>query len=276
MTDIDTTVLPAKTKIDVNPRSTTLKGIPGLVEGLIRRGQAMAQVVVLLFIYVGASMAVGISLIPSVYLFGAINTWSAAFAGPLRVAAMGFAVGSGFFLYGFSMIFVVPALNFILRANLKPWRGPYYSVGTLNWYVHNSLTFLMRYTFLEFITPTPFNVLFYKLMGMKVGRGTQINSSCLTDPSLIELGKNVTIGGSATICAHYAMGGYLIIAPVKIGDGAVIGLRAIVMGGVEIGEKAKILPNSAVLPKTIIPAGETWGGVPAVKVNMSELLRPKS
>jgi hypothetical protein len=25
-----------------------------------------------------------------------------------------------------------------------------------------------------------------------------------------------------------------------------------------------VMPNSVVLPKTIIPAGEVWGGVPAV------------
>ena len=33
---------------------------------------------------------------------------------------------------------------------------------------------------------------------------------------------------------HYAQGGYLVIAPVKIGAGATIGLRAVIMGGVEV------------------------------------------
>ena len=68
--------------------------------------------------------------------------------------------------------------------------------------------------------------------------------------------------------AHYAQGGYLVIAPVKVGRGATIGLRAIVMGGVTIGEKAKVLAGSFVLPKTVIPDGEPWGGIPAVKVEL--------
>ena len=40
---------------------------------------------------------------------------------------------------------------------------------------------------------------------------------------------------------------------------------------VEIGEKAKILPNSVVLPKTRIPAGETWGGVPAIRIPKEQM-----
>jgi acetyltransferase-like isoleucine patch superfamily enzyme len=176
-------------------------------------------------------------------------------------------------MYGFSMIVLVPTLNFIFRASLKEWRGPYYSLPAVRWYIHNGLTYVVRFTFLEFITPTPFNIFFFRMMGMKIGEGTLINSSHLSDPSLIELGRKVTLGGSVTIVAHYGQGGFLVLAPVKIGDKATIGLRAILMGGVTIGEGAKILPNSVVLPKTQVPAGETWGGVPARKIEAHELVK---
>lgn len=102
---------------------------------------------------------------------------------------------------------------------------------------------------------------------MTIGRGTTINSTCISDPAMIELGDQVTIGGSATIVAHYGQGGYLVLAPTKIGNGATIGLRATIMGGVDIGANAKILPNSVVLPKSVIPSNETWGGVPAQKIS---------
>ena len=103
-------------------------------------------------------------------------------------------------------------------------------------------------------------------MGMKIGPNSQLNSAHISDPGLISIGKNVTIGGSAVIIAHYGVGGVLVVAPVFIGDGATIGLRAIIMGGVTIGAGAKVLSNSVILPKTVIPAGETGAGVPAVKV----------
>ena len=94
----------------------------------------------------------------------------------------------------------------------------------------------------------------------------EINTTNISDPGLITIEDGVTIGGSATIIAHYGVQGYLIIAPVLIRKNATIGLRAIVMGGVEIGERVKVLPNSVVLPKTIIPAGDTWAGVPAKRL----------
>lgn len=105
-------------------------------------------------------------------------------------------------------------------------------------------------------------------MGMRIGRNVTINSTALADPSLIEMGDGVTIGGSASIMAHYAQGGYLVIAPVRIAAGATIGLRAIIMGGVEVGEKARVLAGSFVLPNTCIPAGETWAGIPARRIEL--------
>ena len=135
--------------------------------------------------------------------------------------------------------------------------------------MHCTLTLVVRYSFLEFVTPSPFASLYYRLMGMKIGRNVTINSTAIADPSLIEMEDGVTIGGSASVLAHYAQGGYLVIAPVKIGAGATIGLRAIVMGGVEIGPRAKVLASSFVLPNTNIPAGETWAGIPAQRVDLA-------
>jgi len=103
-------------------------------------------------------------------------------------------------------------------------------------------------------------------MGMKMGDNVIINTTAIADPGLIEVGERVTFGGSCSVMAHYAQGGFMVIAPTKIGSGATIGLRAIIMGGVEIGEKAKVMAGSFVLPKTIIGPGEVWGGIPAVKL----------
>lgn len=103
-------------------------------------------------------------------------------------------------------------------------------------------------------------------MGMKIGTGTVINTAYISDPSMIQMGKKVTIGGSVTIVGHYGQAGLLIISPVRIGDNCTIGLKASIMGGVTIGNNVKIMPHSVVMPKTTIPDGETWGGVPAKKV----------
>jgi acetyltransferase-like isoleucine patch superfamily enzyme len=92
-------------------------------------------------------------------------------------------------------------------------------------------------------------------MGMKVGKGAHINTTNISDPCLIEIGDKVTIGGSAHIIAHYASKGYIIVERVKIGDGVTIGMKATVMGDVEIGKGAVIAPHEVVLPKSRIPDG---------------------
>lgn len=186
----------------------------------------------------------------------------------LKYPLTGLALAASYFVYGLSLLIIAPALNFLLGGRLKPYRGSAVSLTALRWYVHCTMTLVVRYSFLEFVTPSPFAQLYYRLMGMKIGRNVQINSTAIADPSLIELADNATIGGSASVLAHYAQGGYLVIAPVKIGAGATIGLRAVVMGGVEVGAKAKVLASSFVLPNTKIPPGETWAGIPAQKIEL--------
>jgi non-ribosomal peptide synthetase-like protein len=191
----------------------------------------------------------------------------------LRYPLTGLALAASYFIYGLALLVIAPVLNLVLGGRLKPYRGSAVSLTALRWYVHCTMTLIVRYSFLEFVTPSPFAQLYYQLMGMRIGRNVTINSTAIADPSLIEIEDGATIGGSASVLAHYAQGGYLVIAPVKIGAGATIGLRAVIMGGVEVGAKAKVLASSFVLPNTKIPAGETWAGIPARRI---ELERAKS
>jgi hypothetical protein len=126
----------------------------------------------LLPLYLLASVCFGCALTPSIYFFHKTE----------NLLFVGLRLGIGYFIFGFSLILIVPFFNFILRANLKPWKGPYYSLASVRWYIHNGLTYLVRYTFLSFLTPTPFGILFFKLMGMKIGKGTQINSENISNP----------------------------------------------------------------------------------------------
>jgi len=257
------------TVIDTENALSARSGWKGQAENGLRRYRTLVHALTMLPLYAMGTVAMGLALTPGAWLvLQALQSRSALL--PLWLA---FAVGAGYFLYCFSIITILPAFNFLLRARLKPWRGPYYSLESIPWYIHNGLTYLARFTCLSLLTPTPFNVLFYRAMGMKIGRNVQINSVNISDPSLIELGDSVTIGGSATLLAHYGVRGFLILAPLKIGARATIGLHAKVMGGVEIGEGAVIMPNSVVLPKTVVPAGETWGGVPAQKIDLKRHLR---
>ncbi len=258
-------------KADLNQQKSEHSGVAGFLENSLRKFQVFAHLLLVAPLYLIASSCLGLALVPGFYLFQFTDSFTQSWSPFARFWSLGASLAAGYFMYGFSMLFIAPALNWMIRAQLSAWRGAYYSLPAVRWYIHNGLTYLVRYTFLEFVTPTPFNLMFYRMMGMKIGDGTIINTTHLSDPSLIELGRKVTLGGSVSIVGHYGQGGYLVLAPVKIGNKVTIGLRAIVMGGVVIEDEAKILPGSVVLPKTHVPAGETWGGVPAKKLDVREL-----
>jgi acetyltransferase-like isoleucine patch superfamily enzyme len=191
--------------------------------------------------------------------------------GLMQLLLRGFSYGLAFITAGLTLMATVALLNFILPTRCKPFKGGYYTIHALPWFLHNGLFYLVRYTFLPFATLTPFGVLFLKAMGMKIGRHAFVNTEYISDPSLIEIGDDVAVGGSVRMFAHYGGGGNLVIARVKIGDRVTLGAGACVMGDVIIEEGAVILPHSVLLPGSRVPAHATWGGVPARPIAKDEM-----
>jgi carbonic anhydrase/acetyltransferase-like protein (isoleucine patch superfamily) len=90
-----------------------------------------------------------------------------------------------------------------------------------------------------------------------IGDGTSI-FSCHALPhglaSSVNIGKNVTVERKCSI--HSCI----------IDDDAVIGAGSVIMQGARVERGAQVLPDSVVQPGRLIPAGQVWGGNPAVFV----------
>ena len=128
--------------------------------------------------------------------------------------------------------------------------------------------------FLSTIVPSMFSTLYYKLMGLNMGKGVIINSSRINDAPMITLGDGVVVGGDATINGHLVEMNELVLAPVYIGRGSLIGGGSVIQPGCKIGANA-IIASRAVVPKwTEIPDGETWGGIPAKCIRRADGSKP--
>ena len=127
---------------------------------------------------------------------------------------------------------------------------------------------MVRFSFINWIRATPFNVFFYRVMGMKVGARAQINTAVVADCNLISVGDDTVIGGDVTLIAHSVEGPNLVTAPVKIGNRVTVGLMAVIMPGCEIGDGAILAANAVLKKGTIVGPGEIWGGVPAKKIGV--------
>jgi hypothetical protein len=246
-------------EIYINDDRSKKSGLFGIVENMMRKIPNAGMLFVSVFILAMYVFCLGVALIPGTLIFLKVQSFTLDSPDFVKALGMAMSIGLGLFLFAFSLIFIVPLVNYPFIPFVRPYRGPWFSLESIPWYIHNALIYLVRYTILDLITPSPLSVIFYRMMGMKMGKGVMINTSNISDACLIELDDYVVIGGSASIMAHYGMKGYLIIDKLKIGRQSTIGLNAIIMGGVTIGENVTMAPGSVALPKTVISDGTKYG-----------------
>jgi hypothetical protein len=130
-----------------------------------------------------------------------------------------------------------------------------------NWLLNFTIYFPTA-VLLDFLHLYSLKTLHVRLLGGKVGRGVVVGGM-ITDPGLIEVGDYTNIGGFSTIMCHSAERGRIRFARVKIGRECGVGARSTVLAGATLADGA-MLGAGSLLPKYVtIPAGETWGGVPA-------------
>lgn len=116
----------------------------------------------------------------------------------------------------------------------------------------------------------PFNTVFsealmYSGFGAKIGSQVAIGGDLRDHPNL-SIGDRVTIGHNAVVTGHAMTHNEIVIKPIHLGHGSVVGINCVVMPGVELGENAVLAPGGIAIMDTKIPANELWGGVPAKKI----------
>lgn len=108
--------------------------------------------------------------------------------------------------------------------------------------------------------PAQVRNLFYRMAGVKIGKGSKIGATVDIDhsaPELITIGRNVWVTRGVMLLCHqrdlsqYEVGKpvmdcELVYKPIVIKDGAHIGIGAIIMPGVTVGEGAVIGAGSVV------------------------------
>ena len=182
-------------RIRHNPPAT------GAIDRFIRRFEVLSHLLAVVALYALAATAIGAALAPALWFFSGWQAWCAGLPGWLRWPALGTGIGMGLFIAGFALLLVVPIYNRLLPTRVKPFKGGYFSIASVPWYLHNGLFYLVRYTVLPYVTLTPFGLWFLRAMGMRLGERAFVNTEFISDPCLISLGDDAVVGGSVHLPA---------------------------------------------------------------------------
>ena len=202
----------------------------------------------------------GVAIFPGAYFLYQLWIHTAQLSAFLRILYFCFGFVGGYFLSGTMLMFLVSLVSVIFRLKLKEGEFGVGSLEIFKWVFVNAFFMVVKVIFLDLILLTPYCALFYRMMGAKIGRNVLINSKNVADLSLLEIGDNSTIGGSATIIAHSFEKGGLKLKKVKIGKNVIIGLNSVVFPGVEIGDNALIAAGAIVPKDTHVAANTTFLG----------------
>ena len=212
----------------------------------------------------------GLVAIPGIWMF---QEASALDEGWVRLFAQGAAVGMGLMFWCLLDLLVIGILGMLMRPKKEAAIAPTQSWLTIRW-GFMALLHRLALPSLKWMVPSFIGDLYYRMVGMKVGRGAQLNSSMINDAYMVEIGAKTVIGGDASINAHLFENNGIHLSPVRIGANCVVGTRSQINPGCIIGDGAVIASKAVLAKHTEVPAGEIWGGIPAKFIFRADGSRP--
>ncbi len=106
----------------------------------------------------------------------------------------------------------------------------------------------------------------YKMMGAKIGKGSEISTNLAGRYDLVDIGEGNFIGDEAIFGDEEIRNGYMTLGTVKTGDRVFFGNAAIIPAGSVIEDGALIGVKSKMPDSLHVKANETWFGSPAIKL----------
>lgn len=180
--------------------------------------------------------------------------------GPLvAVAAVPFA----YLLWGTTLCLeVVFAKRFVFFYKARPGKFPFVSWATVSWAAIGYAVLCVHTLFIQFFRSTPFMNLWLTLLGAKIGRRVNVQTTFITDWDLITIEDDAILGGDCSVVAHMLEGEAIVLAPVVIKKKALVGQAASILPGVTIGEGAMIGARSLVPKFKNCEDGSVYAGIP--------------
>ncbi|WP_448954562.1 Pls/PosA family non-ribosomal peptide synthetase [Labrys neptuniae] len=158
---------------------------------------------------------------------------------------------------------VMVALRWLLLPRVR--EGSYSIFGSLyfrKWVIGLSTESLLET--LNSLYATVFMRNWYRLMGAKIGKGTEISASFAGRYDLIEMGRDNFIGDETIFGDEEIRNGRMILKRMKTGDRCFFGNSSVISQGSTVADDALIGIKSRLPDSLQVGAGQTWLGSPPI------------
>jgi len=222
----------------------------------------LTQLVLTLVVYALYAAVLGASLAPATWLaiaafrvlvLPALATGALPPVGAVLLFAL--ALGGSLYVFLFWGLILVGTLVRLLSLGISPGRYPAISPVTLLWMILNGIFTIAYRMILPLVPMTFFSETFYRLCGMKLGRGTWINTFVIMDPYLVEIGEGTVVGGDAVISPHVFEAGHLLLERIRIGRHCLVGGHSYLSPGVTVGDGSTIGLRACLRKGRKVPPG---------------------
>ena len=183
-------------------------------------------------------------------------------AGRWGAVALDLAVGG--VVFGFATFFLVALFKWITvgryRQRAVPMWTPFVwlSEAATNMYEGITVPWFLRY-----LRGTPWLSDAFKLLGAKIGRGTYLDTTDITEFDCVSIGAHSELNAACCPQTHLFEDRVMKIDHVRIGARATLGPRCTVLYGASVADGAQLGPLTLVTKGESIPAGTRWHGLPA-------------
>lgn len=123
------------------------------------------------------------------------------------------------------------------------------------------------------IYATVYSSTWYRLLGAKVGRQTELSTALGVVPDMLTLGDECFVADAVMLGDEHIDGGWMTVKPTVVSRRSFIGNGAYVPDGSTIPENVLIGVMTAVPRNADMQSGDTWLGAPAINLPAREVVQ---
>ncbi len=112
----------------------------------------------------------------------------------------------------------------------------------------------------------------YRMLGAKIGKGTEISTAMGVVPDMLTLGDGCFVADAVMLGDEEISGGWMTLKPTVVGNRSFIGNGAYVPDGTKLPDGVLIGVQSKVDEDTPLQANETWFGSPPIRLPAREVM----